>query len=43
MRDRMRCPVCGRFAEVWHPDGEGDQQGWCGLHEPEDGGGHERP
>jgi hypothetical protein len=25
------CVVCGEPAEVWLPDGEGDQVGVCGL------------
>jgi hypothetical protein len=33
--DRTRCAVCGQAAEVWLPDGEGDQVPFCGLHEPE--------
>lgn len=30
----QRCVVCGRKAEVSHPDGHGDQAYYCGLHEP---------
>lgn len=28
------CVVCGGTAEVWHPDGAGEQLGYCGEHEP---------
>lgn len=30
------CVRCGAPAEVSYPDGEGDQIGFCGLHEPAD-------
>lgn len=28
------CSVCGRKAEVAHPDGYGDQVHYCAEHEP---------
>ena len=31
------CAVCDRTAEVAYPDGNGDQVGWCAIHEPADG------
>jgi len=31
------CAVCDRAAEVAYPDGNGEQVGWCALHEPQDG------
>jgi hypothetical protein len=30
-----KCKVCGRQAEVGHPDGYGGQEYYCALHEPE--------
>ena len=30
-----KCKVCGRTAEVSHPDGYGDQEYYCGEHEPD--------
>lgn len=29
------CEVCGRKAEVSHPDGYGDQTYYCAKHEPD--------
>lgn len=31
------CRVCGAPAEVTRPDGKGEQVGYCGEHEPEEG------
>jgi hypothetical protein len=31
----LECVVCGSAAEVWHPDHNGGQLGFCGEHEPE--------
>lgn len=30
-----KCSVCGKQAEVSHPDGYGDQTYYCGFHEPD--------
>jgi hypothetical protein len=30
-----KCSVCGRQAEVSHPDGYGGQTYYCGVHEPD--------
>ena len=32
------CAVCDRTAEVAYPDGNGEQVGYCAIHEPADGG-----
>jgi hypothetical protein len=34
MAEWNKCHVCGRKAEVYWPDGKGDQIGYCGEHEP---------
>lgn len=32
----MTCQKCGSPPEVFHPDGKGEQVGYCGEHEPDD-------